>query len=200
MPSQPRKRSRSVSSYTSDSVSTISTNLSISPKRARRDSDGYVTSQKEHLDLRSHSNERKRRYRSSSAASGSSSDHSLRRGEAERNRRRRHRTLTPESRGRPSWDRRGSRRSRSRSESVDKSRVARERKSMTPSVMISHSRGNLGDGSKDSQGIRDNGGGPNLAQRESVSQRKQYRSARKERSLSPYSRRLALTQSMNMVR
>ena len=198
--SQSRKRARSASSSASDSVSTISTNLSISPKRPRRDQDGYVTSQREDLNFRSPSIDRKRRHRSNSSMSYSSSDHSVRRKDwGGDHRRRRHRTVSPESRGRPKSQRRGSRRSRSRSESFDKSRVARERKSMTSHALVRERRRSDHVGSRMDQrafilgeGARSNDDNTRQpAPRERV---------RRERSLSPYSRRLALTQSMNMVR
>jgi hypothetical protein len=199
--SQSRKRARSVSSTASDSISTISTNLSVSPKRPRRDQDEYMTSQGEDLYVRSPSRDRKRRHRSSSSLSYSSSDRSSqRKDQGGDHRRRRRRTVSPELRGRPNSQRRGSRRSRSRSESFDKSRVARERRSMTPHVVDREQRKRDQVGSRlDHRGLgRREGGrsnGNSNPQRPPASH-----PVRKERSLSPYSRRLALTQSMNMVR
>ena len=200
--SQSRKRARSVSSSASDSISTISTNLSISPKRPRRDQDEYMTSQREDVNFRSPSRDRKRRHQSSSSMSYSSSDHSLRRTDrGGDHRRRRHRTVSPESRGRPNSQRRGSRRSRSRSESIDKSRVARERKSMTPHTVDKERRrsDHLG-GRMDRHGFDRRGEGVRPTESGNIRQPAPSQPVRKERSLSPYSRRLALTQSMNMVR
>jgi hypothetical protein len=200
--SQSRKRARSVSSSASDSISTISTNLSISPKRPRRDPDEYMTSQGEHLSFRSPSRDRKRRHRSNSSTSYTSSDRSVRRnGRGDDHRRRRHRTVSPESRGRPNSQRRGSRRSRSRSESIDKSRVARERKSMTPHIVdrerprIDYIGNRAHDRAFDCERQGDRSPENGDTRRPAPSQ-----PVRKERSLSPYSRRLALTQSMNIVR
>jgi len=198
--SQSRKRARSVSSSASDSILTISTNLSISPKRPRRAQDEYITSQRESLNFRAPSRERKRRHRSTSSISCSSSDHSTRRKDREGDRRRRrHRTVSPESRGRPNSQRRGSRRSRSRSESIDKSRIARERKSMTPHIVDRERREYVGS-STDHRGFDRVGGGRRSAENGETRQPAPSHPVRKERSLSPYSRRLALTQSMNMVR
>lgn len=200
--SQSRKRVRSVSSSASDSVATISTNLSVSPKRPRRELEGYMTSQRETLNFRSPSIERKRRYRSHSSVSYSSSDRSFPlRDRGSQHRRRRHRTVSPESRGRPSSQRRGSRRSRSRSESIDKSRVARGRKSMTPHLLDGERRrSDHGNMKKESRWPDHDADPGRSAGNGSVRQPDSSHTVRKERSLSPYSRRLALTQSMNMVR
>ena len=192
-----------MSSSGSDSVSTISTNLSKSPKRPRH-IDEYMTSQREDLEFRSPlpPRDRKRRYRSSSSMSYSSPDEAPRRKPDDDHRRRRQRTISPDLRGRPSSHRRGSRRSRSRSESIDKSRVARERKSMTPQVLeLERRRSDHMRSTKDDRGRHERAGDENrLPRREQARPLAPSQPARKERSLSPYSRRLALTQSMNMVR
>jgi hypothetical protein len=202
--SQSRKRARSISTSASDSISTISTistNPSISPKRPRRGADEPMMSQREDINFRSPSRDRKRRYRSSSSLSYSSSDRSLPRKEWGDHRRRRHRTISPESRGRPNSQRRGSRRSRSRSESIDKSRIARERKSMTPHVIDQEQRRSDHIGSRmDRHGFDRGGKGDTSRHSGNARQFASSQPVRKERSLSPYSRRLALTQSMNMVR
>jgi len=191
-----------MSSSASDSVSTISTNPSTSPKRPRRTDEEHMTSQREDVNFRSPSpsRDRKRSYRSSSSMSYSSPDESSRRKVQNDHRRRRQRTVSPEPRGRPSSHRRGSRRSRSRSESIDKSRVTRERKSMTPQVVerdrrrSDHVRSN-----KEHRGFGgSDGDGKRPPQSGSARQPGPSQIMRKERSLSPYSRRLALTQSMNM--
>ena len=192
--SKSRKRSRSDSSDSMDSVSTISTNRSVSPKRARRGSGDYVMSQQAALSFQSppHAN-RKRRRRSTSSGSGPSSLVSPPRSGRDGHGRRRHRTVSPDSRGRPSSERRGSRRDRSTSGSVDKSRVARARRSMTPQVSTSHgtdSKENQRPGRFDDQERRSHSG-----TNRPVAPR---RPPHKDGSLSPYSRRLALTQSMNM--
>jgi len=199
--SQSRKRARSISASASDSISTISTNLSISPKRPRRGGDELMTSQREDLNFQSLSRDRKRRHRSSSSLSYSSSNRSLPRKERDDHRRRRRRTISPESRGRPNSQRRGSRRSRSRSESIDKSRIARERKSMTPHTIDQEPRRSDHIGSRmDRHGFDRGGKGDTSTHSGNAQQFAPSRPVRKERSLSPYSRRLALTQSMNMVR
>jgi hypothetical protein len=194
--SHARKRSRSISSSSTDSVSTISTGRSHSPKRARRDSgDRYVTSQREYDDIpRYPSKDRKRRRKSSSSVSESRSDLSSIEERRTGNGRRRRRTLSPEPRGRPTADRRGSHRSRSRSRnsSVDQSRVARGRKSMTPLPVgvepAAHERIGRGQENKSfEKGRRE-------------PDRQDFRSSRKERSMSPYSKRIALTQAMNIGR
>ena len=192
--SKSRKRSRTNSSDSMDSVSTISTNRSVSPKRARRGGGDYVMSQQAALSFQSppHMN-RKRRRRSTSSGSGSSSVVSLSKIGRDEHGRRRHRTVSPDSRGRPSSERRGSRRDRSASGSIDKSRIARARRSMDSQVSKSHqtdSKENQRPGRFEDQDRQSHSEtNPPIASR---------RPLRKDRSLSPYSRRLALTQSMNM--
>jgi hypothetical protein len=205
--SHARKRSRSISSSSADSISTISTGRSLSPKRARHDDDDrYVTSQSEIPDFpRYPSKDRKRRRKSSSSMSDSRSDSASQEERRKGNGRRRRRTISPEARGRPTADRRGSHRSRSRSRSVsmDKSRVAKERRSMTPMMVNEarpprdqrmHSKENRPfrreRHHEDRQNLRKEGDTPNG----------HGTSMRKERSLSPYSKRIALTQAMNMGR
>lgn len=218
------KRSRSVSSSSSDSVSTISTNRShsLSPKRPRHDGRGdYLTSQQEPLDLPSYrSKDRKRRRSMSSSSSAlsydstSSIDRRRSPSKERRNTRRRRSAFSPEERGRRrSSDRRYSKRSRSRSrdESMDKSQIARHRRSMTPKTV---ERG--GNGLRSSR--RQNGGrnSPDFETRtyNRPSQTENARNhppilerrgnqappPRKERSLSPFSKRVALTQAMSTGR
>ena len=200
MASQSRKRSRSISSYSSNSVSTISTNRSISPKRARRKDEGsYFDSQQEPAETRARVT--KRRYSSSPHSSSESRSISPddypypsdRRRSSEANQRRRHRQISPERRGRPDSHRGASRRTKSRSLSLDRSRIAKERKSLTP-ASPGYSKADRRypeyDRSEDYSTRID--GGEN--RRPGMNEPRQ----RKERSLSPYSKRLALTQSMNL--
>ncbi len=205
--SHARKRSRSISSSSTDSVSTISTDRSLSPKRARRDSgDRYITSQRDYEDLpRYPSKDRKRRRKSSSSVSESGSDLSSIEERRKGNGRRRRRTVSPEPRGRPTEDRRGSHRSRSRSRSlsVDQSRVARGRKSRTP-VPVSIDRSGhdrIARGQENKPFAKDgrNGGRCDLHS-DHESRYRREAPIRKERSLSPYSKRIALTQAMNLGR
>ena len=158
-----------------------------------------MTSQEHVGGYRSISRDRKRRHRSSSSTSTSSSKICPHRHKDSPHRRRRQRTQSPEPRGRPNSARRGSRRSRSRSESVDKSRIARSRKSMTPHVEDRRDRRqgdyhpavNASTSRHNNAALSESGG----ASRSGVG-----RAPWRERSLSPYSRRLALTQAMNMGR
>lgn len=142
-----RKRSRSVSSYSSSSVSTISTNASRSrsprrsrsrtPRRNYRERDEYLTSQ--HQDTQSQipprdtAPNRKRQRRSSTSSyssydSYSSRDSNDRRRsrsrERDRNTRRRHSSFSPVERGR-----RRSRSYRSASRSVSRDRHTKRRRS-----------------------------------------------------------------------
>lgn len=197
--SHARKRSRSISSSSFDSVSTISTDRSRSPKRARRDSDDrYVTSQREYEALpRYPSGDRKRRRKSSSSLSESKSDLSSIDEHRNGSGRRRRRTASPEPRGRPTTDRRGSHRSRSRSRSlsVDQSRVTRGRKSMTPVL--------VGINSSDRRQERGQENRPFAKDQWNDNRHSRIRQEaprRQERSLSPYSKRIALTQAMNVGR
>ena len=120
---------------------------------------------------------RKRKHHSVSS-SNSRSPGSPRRTAGSHRKSRRHRTISPIDRGRPSSMRRGSHRSRSNSLSVDKSQITKHRRSLdsASSSQNGDSRGTTGFGAS--------------------GQRR--REVRRERSLSPYSKRLALTQAMNM--
>jgi len=202
-PSLRRGRSRSISSRSSDSISTISTNRSSPrsrsrPTRKEHSQDDYVMSQRERPDFsRSPSRHRKRKYQSSSANSSSVSSSEPRSRDRKA---RRHRTLSPDDRGRPSSFRRGSHRSKSRSLSLDKSRIARERKSTNEGnkpgySRIPEQRGRPSENQSDRRGTRSSQQPTNTS-----SNHKRDPPVRQERSLSPYSRRLALTQSMNMPR
>ncbi|PKX94429.1 zinc finger CCHC-type containing 10 [Aspergillus novofumigatus IBT 16806] len=197
------KRSRSESSHSMSSVSTISTSRShsVSPPRHEvytesrgRDRAQSMSSPQPHS--------RKRRYSDSlsdhsdsSYSSGGRQRSRSREWETDRNTRRRRRESSPEERGRPrniSED--GSRRGRTRSLSMDQSQIAKERRSATPDTVkgrhhpTRESRGNM---SRSRHLDR---------QRNHAFSGPMSGSARKERSLSPYSKRLALTQAMNMER
>ena len=263
-----RKRSRSTSSYSSNSVSTISTNLSHSSspqfaglrhtgqsqlfsnlevdrkrRRSRTSSISYTSNsslgrrrEDQPREISSVGYDRKqpsqrntrrppgpqrmqRGYtRSRSISYDSESSMDKRRKESSnseiRRKRRRHSSRSPLDRGR---DRdfnakRGSRRTRSPSESRDRSKVTRNRKSMTPAIparqnsrqddrsqwpehppnadrrqSYSNDNDRYGSSARNrNEGVRGTRSPPN-----SLPQRK-------ERSLSPFSKRLKLTQAMNM--
>lgn len=205
-PNSIRKQPRSVSSYSSTSVSTISTNLSrsASPKRPRL------------RDIRpSDENDRRKRRRSSSYSDVSySSDYSYHRrrksqaGGPDRNTRRRRSSNSPKLRGRDRDAGDGRRLPRSRTDSMDKGKIARHRNSMTPDVRPMQDRSNgrvperhrhsyPNDDDRYGSSYRDRGRGerdePSVKQPPAPP-------VRKERSLSPFSKRLALTQAMNMGR
>lgn len=188
--SRSRKRSRSASS---DSVSTISTNKSrsISPRQARtHDHDEYMTSQ-QHLPQEISRSPSKRRKRKHSPNSMDSVSRSPPRDTSPERKSRRHRKLSPNDRGRPSYDRRGSHRSRTRSVSIDKSRVAKGRRSLDDSGSSQR------DGRIEDKKTEDERPDQSRPMRNNTHERPQ---PRMERSLSPFSKRLALTQAMNMPR
>jgi Zinc knuckle len=177
-PSPSKQRSRSPSSAAS--VSTISTTRSSSrgPDKARRGrhSSPEGRNGRRRSDSMSRMRGRKRRYDSLSASASSRSPSPYHRS---RPKNRRHRLDSPDDRGRP-MPRRGSHRTPSRSPSLDKSQVTRHRRSLdTPS--------------------RDRNGRPGIENDQRGRDSRKPPPVRKmERSLSPYSRRLALTQAMNM--
>ncbi|MCJ1313261.1 hypothetical protein MMC25_006938 [Agyrium rufum] len=232
-----RKRSRS---FSSTSVSTISTSISRSPspKRSRRSlpDPPPATTRKDPAKDRGH---RKRprspsisSSRSYSSYSSSASEHgapqgSRGRASAEnRSTRRRRSSVSPGLRGRERGNH--TRESRSRTDSMDRSRIARHRNSMTPDVRPRHGSGagsipdhraelrdreSFGnnrrysnDGHRYGAGARDQEpGGSRFTKRAEASggsppSRNQPPPIRKERSLSPFSKRLALTQAMNLGR
>ncbi|KAL4987581.1 zinc knuckle-domain-containing protein [Aspergillus falconensis] len=192
--SQAAKRTRSLSSASASSVSTISTNRSrsISTRRERYEKtrgESKARSQTSH-----HLWSKKRRY------SGSSSDYSVssysskersRTRLPERNIRRRRRESSPRERGRPrDISRDGSRRGRSRSHSVNKGRVARGRRSLTyeqtdPDQIYAE---RYTSRSQPKASYHERGG----------VERDHAQPPPRQRSLSPYSKRIALTQAMNM--
>jgi len=191
-----RKRSRSDSSYSSDSVSTISTSHSISPKRSRFESqDDYTMSQQDQDPIPQYRSVEGKKRRNSSYSRSYSSDSShhrpLSRGPT-RNTRRRRKTISPERRGRSnSQGRRRRSRTRSRSHGLEKSRIAKERYSMTP--QREEPAGGRYQGS-----AKHNENWKPLPEDRSMGTQRRSVPVRKERSLSPYSKRLALTQAMNM--
>lgn len=269
-PSQPR-RSASISSCSSDSVSTISTNMSRSPSptrmtkqrrngpqsktrntrhaentSSRASSVSYSStssgekarprgpsgrplnrtleetslSHQEHDSSRSgdrvranvaSESTRKRRRSHSSESSRSDKWRSVSREDNARHTRPRRSKVSPDSRGRDRWSgtRRTDRRARSRGNSMDRSRVARERRSMTPgrasgwesipAVKPKHNT-DRGQGRHSTNG--DHRGGSRDKKKEDVRPFKprQVPDPRRERSLSPFSKRLAITQAMNMGR
>ncbi|KAL3249512.1 hypothetical protein ABHI18_011557, partial [Aspergillus niger] len=194
---QTSKRARSASSHSVSSVSTISTSRSHSRSPSRHADYGARKSHGRTRSISSHvSGPRKRRYSDASshdsAVSYSSRDRDSRsrsrEWQGDRNTRRRRRESSPEERGRPrhmSRDR--ERRDRSRSQSVDHSRIARARRSATPEKRPERSY----------PASRDYRDGPGRSQKDGRGQGRAPPPPR-ERSLSPYSKRLALTQSMNM--
>lgn len=166
---------------------------------------------------------RKRRRSSSGSSSSYTSDSShegrrrdILRGE-HRNTRRRRSSISPETRGRDrEYDRRASRRTGSRSNSRDRSQVARNRQSMTPGTTSNgprRDRNRTGHGNKDHQPLKDRdrrvsndddryGSSFRNKNHDDCRRTKPLQSPlpRKDKSLSPFSKRLALTQAMNMGR
>lgn len=194
---EPRSRSRSTSIPSSDSVSTISTSRSESPaaKRGRqRARDEYMTSQPAEFDLScSPPGGPKRKRRSSSGRSSQSASPPRR---ADEHKMRRHRLKSPRNRGRHDSIRRGSH--RSRSASLDKSQIAKSRKSLDSAAdeetrTSSSQRHQPKDMDHHPTECHEFEGDSRAGD-----QHRHRPSRRKQRSLSPYSRRLALTQAMNM--
>lgn len=203
-----RKRSRSISSYSSDSVSTISTNRSrsLSPKRTKYDDgDEYVTSQIDPISLphRRDGNKKRRRRSSSSLSYISESSHERRSRSRDtgRNTRRRRRVMSPDERGRRrgSKEWKGSARDRSRSRSMNRSQIARHRLSMESSRFDhEYPRGRERGSYQENQPPQSENRQHYENGFENHRAGKQEQPPRKERSLSPFSKRLALTQAMNM--
>ncbi|OJD16301.1 hypothetical protein AJ78_03513 [Emergomyces pasteurianus Ep9510] len=201
-----RKRVRSASpAYSTDSVSTISTHRSWSrsPQRKRNISPSPHTS-REHKRKLGRSVSRDSHFSSSSAerkASGSNGK--------ERSTRRRRGSHSPVERGRRhDSGRRGSWRNRSQSQSMDRSSIAKQRRSLTPDPVDRNNR--YPDRGHTHRGHTDRPHSPediqDMPRRPAKPRRDRGRSIpenpppRKERSLSPFSKRLALTQAMNMNR
>ncbi|KAB8068141.1 hypothetical protein BDV29DRAFT_162672 [Aspergillus leporis] len=208
---QASKRARSASSHSASSVSTISTSRSHSRSPPRRD--GYAArSGPDRTEPTSshHSRLRKRRYSDSSSGHSDSYSHGERertrsrssKWTGDRNTRRRRRESSPEERGRArnlSLD--GSRRGRTRSRSIGQSRIPREKRSVTPDAM--HERNYSGTNPRDNPSHSDHSDGRynrGHNERPERNGRHHVPQPRRERSLSPYSKRLALTQAMNVSR
>ncbi len=172
----------------SDSVSTISTSRSRSRSLSRGRVDRPLTSgHASRQRSRTPEVPRKRKQRSISS-SYSRSPRSPRREPGSHRKSRRHRTISPIDRGRPSSLRRGSHRSRSNSPSMDKSQITKQRRSLDVEDIKDRQRGRRD---------FDNESRP-LPQSDFTFEEERQTRTRKQRSLSPYSKRLALTQAMNM--
>ncbi|KAJ5212627.1 uncharacterized protein N7498_004273 [Penicillium cinerascens] len=190
------KRTRSLSSHSTNSVSTISTNRSASASPDRRSKHGSQSNGRQAISVSPPPKSRKRRYSDASQSASSYSSGARQRSRSrewteDRNIRRRRRESSPEERGRhrDSGHRRSVRRSRSRS--IDKSRIAKERRSMTPPE-TTHDRPGR-------RSYRDRESPPGYTHPSGRS-RQDHRAQPdppRERSLSPFSKRLALTQAMN---
>ncbi|OQD77542.1 hypothetical protein PENDEC_c002G01391 [Penicillium decumbens] len=188
------KRTRSLSSHSTNSVSTISTNRSPSASPVRRSRHGSPSNGRSVSPPKS----RKRRYSGASESVSSYSSGARQRSRSrewteDRNIRRRRRESSPEERGRHR-DSGHQRRSDRRSRSVDKSRIAKERCSMTPSKTTDERSGTRSYRDRES---------PSAHVRPSGRSRQDHRARPdppRERSLSPFSKRLALTQAMNYGR
>ena len=159
---------------------------------------------------------RRRSFSSSSSSYTSDSSHEGRRRDVSmsehRNTRRRRSSISPERRGRNrNHDGRNKGRMRSRSDSIDRSQVARNRHSMTPGRLDRRDRSSIRSRMQGQRSLRDYDrrvsndddryGSSFRDENHDKSRRaKPPRppSPRKERSLSPFSKRLALTQAMNM--
>jgi len=169
---------------------------------------------------RSVTRKRRRSSSSSSLSYTSVSSHEGRRREVSmnehRNTRRRRSLISPERRGRDrGHDGRSIRRTRSRSNSMDRSQVARNRQSMTPGATSNGAkdRNRKGTGTQGHQPLKDRdrrfsndddryGSSFRDGNTDDFRRNRPLSSPppRRERSLSPFSKRLALTQAMNMGR
>ena len=216
-----RRRARSPSS-SADSYTLRSSNERSKKGRHRKNGSLHgqkSTSQHRHQERSlSKDGTRKRRRDSSSLSRSYSSDYSTRRQsknfydgdirDENRNTRRRRSSVSPDTRGRDRSlpPKGGKRRTMSRSDSVDRSRVARARHSLTPQGSLQErangrdqlSRSKLTNPANHQHREGNDGntryGGPE----EIVKEPQRAPPLRKERSLSPFSKRLALTQAMNM--
>ncbi|PLN80932.1 zinc knuckle-domain-containing protein [Aspergillus taichungensis] len=189
------KRSRSISSHSVSSVSTISTNRSRSRSPPRRDDYSSRSQDRRTESTSRHAKPRKRRYSDSSSGYSSYSsgedNRSRDRGwTGDRNTRRRRRESSPDARGRArDIPRGGDRPDRMRSHSGDRFRGTRGGRSDSPNAMDD----------------RAYSGGPSRSytgrlERQSGGRDSGPPQPPRERSLSPFSKRLALTQAMNMSR
>jgi hypothetical protein len=191
------KRTRSLSTHSSDSISTISTNRSASASPDRRSKHGSQSNGGQ-ASVSPPPKSRKRRYSDAtqsitSYSSGARQRSRSREWTEDRNIRRRRRDHSPEERGRHR-DSGHHRRSERRSRSGDRSRIAKERRSMTPPETTNDRSGR--------RSYRDRESPPAHAPPSGRS-RQDHRARPdppRKRSLSPFSKRLALTQAMNYGR
>ena len=189
------KRARSESSHSVNSVSTISTSRSHS-RSPPRHSDG-----RDHTGSR-HSTARKRRYSDSSSGRSVSSSSSHERIYSQshdwthdRNTRRRRQESSPGERGRPRELSRSDRQ-RHRSRSRDRGFIAKGRRSMTPEKL--HGQNYPRRYSRDNTAPSEPSHNRFQSRRSRHDPDNPATQPRRERSLSPFSKRLALTQAMNV--
>ncbi|CAI7599774.1 unnamed protein product [Penicillium bialowiezense] len=191
------KRARSISSHSMSSVSTISTNRSYSASPRRSRNDAHRSRSRHDSKSPEPMKSRKRRYsdssdsRSGSVQSGPAHRSPTRERNDDRNTRRRRRESSPDQRGRNRGEGRHSERRHRRSRSADKDRVPKERRSTTPDAPRH----------RDHQ-YRDRSSPLRQAPPGRTGQDSKPRANQppRERSLSPFSKRLALTQAMNVGR
>ncbi|KAI9664505.1 MAG: hypothetical protein M1821_005951 [Bathelium mastoideum] len=220
-----RQRSRSTSASSTTSVSTISTRSSRSrtPRRRRRsppEPDRYLTSQRSddipfpalapHRDYDQHANRKRQRHSTSSISSSFSRPSSTdrykgtrepSRERGDRNTRRRRASQSPVRRGRARSRSVSQRRRQRRASNVEEGRRGRVERWRSDSDER-HEDGNHGERREGVSGDRlGKGREEAMGRRDGVVGRagKGYAPAirQKQRSLSPYSRRLALTQAMS---
>ncbi|KAL9037008.1 MAG: hypothetical protein Q9180_003972 [Flavoplaca navasiana] len=163
------------------------------------------------------SKRKRRRSRSSSMSHSSDSSSSGRRRsgifDSGRRTRPRRSTVSPDIRGRDRWSHapRSSRRTQSRSNSMDRSQIARERRSMTPVHVSREGETEPARAQRAQKAVLnprlsrdDDRYGSSFRTKEHEDRRferpRPVPPPRKERSLSPFSKRVALTQAMNMGR
>lgn len=196
------KRARSLSSRSTKSVSTISTNRSASASPDRHSKHGTHDNGRRTSSVSPPPKSRKRRYSdasdnfsASSYSSGAQHRSRSREWTEDRNIRRRRRESSPGERGRHRDSGRHGPRKDRRSQSVDQSQIAKERRSMTPEAA---------NNGLNKRSYRDRASPSGQTQPSQSGRSRQDPRARpappRERSLSPYSKRLALTQSMNLGR
>lgn len=221
---------KSYSSTSVSTISTQrSRSASPLPTKIQRGGASLSQQKREPLSMSFHNGvDRKRRRRSRSSSLSHTSESSFekkdrrRTEESDRNTRRRRSSVSPEMRGRD-VDYARKRRTRSRSSRRDRSQAARNRNSMTPAPPPNSDKAHASEqyrSSRDEASMRHRGqrysndndrygssfrnqGQPTRHNRlptrdEPSDQNPPF--TRKERSLSPFSKRLALTQAMNMGR
>ncbi|KAJ6088313.1 hypothetical protein N7486_009574 [Penicillium sp. IBT 16267x] len=187
------KRARSLSSHSTNSVSTISTTRSASASPDRRSKPRAHAKDRPTHSVSPHADKSRKRRLSDSGESYSGSSYSGVRESSrsrdwaeDRNIRRRRRESSPEERGRHRDSRQQDHR---RSPSVDHAQVAKQRRSMTPRT--GHDRSGQ-------RSYRDRENPQAHAQSGRPRQEPRARPGPpRERSMSPYSKRLALTKAMN---